>query len=34
MAGPGPWILLGMGVVLTVAMAGFFVYILTRKEDR
>ncbi len=28
------WILLGMGVVLTLCIAGFFVFVLTRKDDK
>ncbi len=28
------WVLLGMGVGLTLAIAGFFVFVLTRKDDR
>lgn len=28
------WILLGMGVVLTLVVAGFFLFVLTRKDDK
>ena len=28
------WILLGLGVVLTLAVAGFFLFVLTRKDDQ
>ena len=28
------WILLGMGVVLTLGLAGFFLFVLTRKDDQ
>ncbi len=28
------WILLGMGVVLTLVVAGFFLFVLTRKDDQ
>ncbi len=28
------WVLLGMGVVLTLAIAGFFAFVLTRKDDK
>jgi len=28
------WILLGMGVFLTLCIAGFFVFVLTRKDNQ
>ena len=28
------WVLLGMGVVLTFVVAGFFLFVLTRKDDK
>ncbi len=28
------WILLGLGVVLTLGLAGFFLFVLTRKDDQ
>lgn len=27
------WILLGTGVALTLMVAGFFIFVLTRKDD-
>jgi len=27
------WVLLGMGGVLTLVIAGFFLFVLTRKDD-
>ena len=28
------WVLLGMGVILTLGIAGFFLFVLTRKDDK
>ena len=28
------FVLLGVGAVMTLALAGFFIYVLTRKDDR
>ncbi len=28
------WVLLGMGVFLTLCITGFFVFVLTRKDDQ
>ena len=28
------FVLLGVGVVLTLVLAGFFIFVLTRKDDR
>jgi len=28
------WVLLGVGAVLTLVILGFFVFVLTRKDDK
>jgi hypothetical protein len=33
-SGPLPWILLGLGVLITLALAGFFIFVILRKGDR